>query len=102
MRVGHSESKYIILERDNFQLTVVAASPQIAASIHITSPPKRREDAAVKLVFPVPSLAAARAAARALGGELNAPEQEWNFQNSRVCDGHDPEGNVIQFREVAL
>jgi hypothetical protein len=28
-------------------------------------------------------------------------EQEWSFQGSTVCDGFDPEGNVIQFREQA-
>ena len=35
-----------------------------------------------------------------LGGGLNGPESEWRFQDCRVCDGHDPEGNVIQLRET--
>ncbi len=26
-------------------------------------------------------------------------EQEWSFNNHRVCDGVDPEGNVFQCRE---
>jgi hypothetical protein len=26
----------------------------------------------------------------------------WEFQGSRVCDGQDPEGNVVQFRESTL
>jgi hypothetical protein len=26
-------------------------------------------------------------------------EQEWSFNGVAVCDGLDPEGNVIQFRE---
>ena len=26
-------------------------------------------------------------------------EREWEFDGDRVCDGHDPEGNVLQLRE---
>ncbi len=33
------------------------------------------------------------------GGEVFPPEREWNFQGYRVCDGMDPEGNVVQFRQ---
>jgi hypothetical protein len=55
----------------------------------------------VKLVFAVPSIAQARAWAPALGGELNPPEKMFEARGFRACDGHDPEGNVIQFREDA-
>jgi hypothetical protein len=54
----------------------------------------------VKLVFVVSSLAAVREVAPALGGQLNPAEREWEFQTYMVCDGHDPEGNVVQFRCV--
>ncbi|MGB0059863.1 hypothetical protein [Candidatus Binatus sp.] len=54
---------------------------------------------AVKLVFEVPSISAARAIAPLHGGELFSPNQEWNFQGYRVCDGQDPEGKVVQFRQ---
>ena len=61
----------------------------------------RRENTAFKLSFRVDSLADARAAAKDAGGELNPPEKEWDFQGMRVCDGCDPEGNMIQVREAA-
>jgi hypothetical protein len=32
---------------------------------------------------------------------LNPTDKEWRFQGFKVCDGLDPEGNVIQFREHA-
>ena len=102
LRVVASEPGHIVLESAGFQLTIVATPPRIAASIHIASPPQRRENAALKLVLPVASLVTARAAALTLGGELNSADRERKFQNSRVCDGQDPEGNVIQFREVTL
>ena len=101
LRTTHTEQGYVVLESSGFQLVVVAIPAQLAASIHVTVPPERREDTAVKLVLPVLSIAAARLVAHSLGGQLNPPEDEWEFQGSRVCDGHDPEGNVVQLRQNA-
>jgi predicted enzyme related to lactoylglutathione lyase len=95
----HAERAHIILESPAFQLVVLAVPTRIAASITLTTPPTRRTDVAIKPVFFVPSIAAAREAAARLGGELNPPERQWTFQGATVCDGHDPEGNVFQLRE---
>ncbi|MGH9439734.1 MAG: VOC family protein [Terriglobia bacterium] len=102
LQVTHEEQDHVVLESAAFQLVVVAVPLKLAATIHITQPPQRRENTAVKLVFPVASLTAARQAAQSHGGKLNSPGREWVFQGSRVCDGQDPEGNVVQFRECAL
>jgi predicted enzyme related to lactoylglutathione lyase len=95
----HEVADHVVLESEGYELVVVAIPAEIAARIVITTPPERRESTAVKLVFWVEDIDTARAAARAAGGELNPPEREWSFQGSRVCDGHDPEGNVIQLRQ---
>jgi hypothetical protein len=79
-----------------------AIPPDIAASFEITRPPVRREETPVKLVFLVTSIRAARALAIAHGGQVDPIEREWVFGTYRVCDGHDPEGNVIQLRQIAL
>lgn len=50
-------------------------------------------------VFYVPDLAAARRVARELGGALKSVDDEWRFQDSIVCDGYDPEGNIFQLRQ---
>lgn len=81
-----------------FELVVHGIPPHIAETFTISTPPQRREDAAIKLIFPVASIADARATAARLGGELNAPDREWALGSMRVCDGHDPEGNVFQLR----
>lgn len=99
LMVIHSEADHVILESAALQLTVVAIPEKLAASIEISSPPIRREDTAIKLAFCISSIASARAIAAQLGGELNRVDQEWDFLDYRVCDGHDPEGNVIQLRE---
>ena len=100
--VVQREPGYVLLESAGFQLSVVAMAPAIAAQITIASPPLRRENTAIKLCFAVQSLAGAREAAARLGGELNGPEREWEFQGGNVCDGHDPEGNVVQVRASVL
>ena len=96
------EPGYVVLESESFQISVVAMAPAIAAQVTISAPPQRREGTAIKLCFAVPSLVAARENAALLGGELNGPEREWEFQGHRVCDGHDPEGNVVQVRARVL
>ena len=99
LTVDHADDEYAILESPMFQLVVLAIPLSIAASIEIADPPRRREDTPIKLVFFVPSISAARSDVAYFGGELNALAREWEFQGHRVCDGHDPEGNVIQLRE---
>lgn len=40
------------------------------------------------------------AAAAATGGQIKPPEAEWRFRGQVIVDGLDPEGNVLQFRQV--
>lgn len=101
LAVTHSGHDYVVLESEVFQLVVLAVPARIAASIEIANPPVRREDTAVKLAFLVPSISTSRTLAATHGGALNPTEREWQFQSYRICDGHDPEGNVIQLRENA-
>ena len=95
--VEHSELDHVVLASSAFQLVIVRATPATAPERDRVA--VRREDAAIKLAFGVPSIAAARALAPARGGEFLPPDREWDFQGDRVCDGQDPEGNVIQLRQ---
>ena len=99
LAVEHAEADHVVLASPAFQLVILKIPEQIASAIEIASPPRRRAETPIKLVFEVASIAAARESARLQGGELNPPDLEWTFQGYRVCDGHDPEGNVVQFRE---
>lgn len=95
------DEEYLLLESPTFQLVVLRIPGRTASTIQTAVPPVRRADAAVKLVFFVPSIAEVRVLAETQGGVLNEPEREWRFNGGKVCDGLDPEGNVIQFREQA-
>jgi predicted enzyme related to lactoylglutathione lyase len=101
LEIVHEVADHVVLESETYELVVVAIPAAAAARIVIATPPVRRENTAFKLSFAVDSLAEARSAARDAGGELNAPAKEWEFQGMRVCDGCDPEGNMIQVREAA-
>lgn len=101
MTVAHAEADHVVLESPGCQLVIHAIPEPIARSIEIASPPARREETPIKLFFQVASLAVARTAADTLGGALNPPQREWEARGFRACDGHDPEGNVLQLREPA-
>jgi predicted enzyme related to lactoylglutathione lyase len=101
LEIVHEVADHVVLESETYELVVVAIPAAAAARIVIATPPVRRENTAFKLSFAVDSLAEARSAARDAGGELDAPAKEWEFQGMRVCDGCDPEGNMIQVREAA-
>jgi predicted enzyme related to lactoylglutathione lyase len=92
------EPDHVVLESPSYQLVVVAMAAELAARYALSSPPGRREDTAIKLCFAVPDLALAREAAARWGGALADPDREWAFRGTRVCDGWDPEGNVVQLR----
>lgn len=99
LALTHEERDHVVLESATFQLVIHAIPAEVAAAITISTPPERRTETPIKLTFPVISIDAARAVAGRLGGELDPPERVWEYQGCRVCDGHDPEGNVVQFRE---
>ena len=96
LQPGETDEEYVILEAPGFQLVVLRIPERIAASIVIATPPRRRDNVAIKPVFFVSSIAATRGAVEAGGGVMNPPTKEWSFQGVTVCDALDPEGNVFQ------
>ena len=99
LTVTHREGDHVLLAGRALDLVKQAIPASIADAIEITTPPTRREETPIKLIFPVASISAVREAAARYGGEIDPPHREWRYRGSRVCDGHDPEGNVIQLRE---
>jgi len=93
------EKGYAILGSRPQQFVIVRIPKRVADTIDIATPPDPREDTPLKLVFAVEDIAHARNRAAELGGVINAVEREWEFEGAKVCDGHDPEGNVFQLRQ---
>jgi predicted enzyme related to lactoylglutathione lyase len=94
------EKGFAILGSRPSQFVILRIPRRIADTIDIVTPPELREDTALKLVFGVEDIAHSRERAAALDGAMNAVEREWEFEGSKVCDGHDPEGNIFQLRQT--
>jgi predicted enzyme related to lactoylglutathione lyase len=99
--VAGRDEEHVRLESPALQLVVLQMPADLAATVTIAEPPARRADAAIKLVFFVAGIADIRRTVEAMGGAMNGAEREWDFDGWTVCDGLDPEGNVIQFRARA-
>lgn len=97
-----AEGDHVVLGAGPVELVIHAIPKRVAQGIQIQDPPEAREDTPIKLVFAVPSLADVRTAAPALGGSLGPVKREWDWpaRGFRACDGLDPEGNVVQFRQA--
>jgi predicted enzyme related to lactoylglutathione lyase len=65
----------------------------------VSVPPTIREEAVMKPVYQVKSIASAREAVQALAGQVFASDREQSYGTAKYCDGFDPEGNVFQLAE---
>jgi hypothetical protein len=88
-----------VLESESMSLSLVVVPERVAATIDVSVPPVRRDRVPVKLAFPVKSIEALRPLAAELGGLVDPTTTQRVFRGSMLCDGIDPEGNVIQLLE---
>jgi catechol-2,3-dioxygenase len=93
------DNAHIRLESLAFELVVHRLTHGGGPARDIDGPLARRAAAAFKPVFFVPSISSLRDVAESCGGLMEPVDREWSFNGTTVCDGIDPEGNVIQFRE---
>jgi hypothetical protein len=94
-----SAASHDLLQGPGVEVVVHAIPRRHSAGITIAKPPVLRENTPFKPAFVVGSLAAVREAALATGGGLKPAEGAWHFRGMTVLDGHDPEGNVVQFKQ---
>ncbi len=101
MSLLNADADHAVLELDGIQLVIHALRRRGASKATAPAEVVPRQDARWKLCLPVTSIAAARDVASTLGGSIQPSSREWEARGFRACDGHDPEGNVIQVRETA-
>jgi catechol 2,3-dioxygenase-like lactoylglutathione lyase family enzyme len=80
------------------EVAVVRMPEALAAANPLGTPPRVREETPLKPSFLVDDLAGAAAAAAAAGGGTKSGETAWRWRGQLHLDGHDPEGNPVQFR----
>jgi predicted enzyme related to lactoylglutathione lyase len=99
MSLRSGDEHHAVLDCGGFELVVHRISPHVAANIVIDRPPKRRVTGAIRLDFPVRDVAASRAAARSLGGDIDDVPPAWAAADANFFFGYDPEGNQFGVSE---
>jgi catechol 2,3-dioxygenase-like lactoylglutathione lyase family enzyme len=96
LQVSAKDDGITVLASDVFELVIHALPGEPVAEAGLPG-----REAYVKPFFPVESLAETRTRAAAFGGQLSPASEEWSARGFRACEAIDPDGNPIQFREVA-
>lgn len=89
MRLDRSRGDWVEFEAGGSLLALHAIPPEIAKDIDIKSPPERRSETPIKLIFETDDLDGARAHLTRHGAVMDQPRSRGS------CDGLDPEGNVF-------
>ena len=100
LAVVENEPTHDLLQGAGVEVVVHAIPAAHAKGIHINQPPQPRADTPFKPTFAVADLNTVRAAVEATGGWLKAAGEAWHFRGATVLDGHDPEGNIVQFKQA--
>jgi catechol 2,3-dioxygenase-like lactoylglutathione lyase family enzyme len=87
------DKDHAVLKCDGFELVVHQIPKHIADTIEIEHPPERRTTGAIRLDYPVSSVAGSRRLARSLGGDIDEVPPPWAERGANFYFGHDPEGN---------
>ena len=98
LMVSEDEKSHQLLQGQNVELVIHAIPESVAKSIDIQEPPSLRGFAAIKPAFYVDDLKVTTETVEGNGGLMNPLEDAWEIRGTRVLDGCDPEGNVIQFK----
>jgi hypothetical protein len=100
LKLAESDKTHDLLVGEGHEVVVHDISKAYAESIEIATPPMPRDESAMKPTFVVDDLEVVRTAAKATGGFLKPLKQAWRFRGFVVLDGWDPEGNIVQFKQV--
>jgi predicted enzyme related to lactoylglutathione lyase len=100
LAIEESAPSHDLLRGNGYEVVIHAIPRKYAASITIARPPLPRDDTPFKPTYVVPDLEAVRTAVLHTGGYLKPMEMAWRFRGCVVLDGWDPEGNIVQFKQV--
>lgn len=91
---------FVIVGSAPAEIAIVRMSAAAAAANAVAVPPRIREDTPLKASFLVADLQATSVDAAATGGGTKPISSAWSWRGQLHLDGYDPEGNMVQFREM--
>ncbi len=95
MACSTQDEHHAVLQHGAFELVIHRIPDHTGSGVEIWQPPKRRENGVLRLDFPVTSIAASRALAKSLGGDIDDVPPIWAAPGTDFFLGFDPEGNVF-------
>jgi len=101
MTALETSDSHRVLSNGSIELVVHGMPKNIADSISISSPPELRVAIAMKPAFVVDSLEKVRSVCEETNGGLYPESDTWDIRGTKVIDGWDPEGNIIQFKQIS-
>jgi predicted enzyme related to lactoylglutathione lyase len=94
--VADESGDFRILDSDEMVLSVIQVPPEIAQTILITTPPRKRAETPIKLGFVVLDIDKTANLIVGHGGQVDDPV--WTFRGFQHRDFVDPEGNIGELR----
>ncbi|MGI8509778.1 MAG: VOC family protein [Gemmatimonadaceae bacterium] len=99
--VMEQDARFIVVGDSAMEVAIVRMPEALVAANPLGSPPRVREETPLKPSFLVDDLDGVVAAAAATGGGTKPITAAWQWRGQLHLDGHDPEGNPVQFRTRA-
>lgn len=91
---------FVLLAGDGLELAIVQAPEGMKVGEWVDVPVMAREHTPIKLSLAVADIEALREVINRSGGALKPASATWSWRGQAHLDGHDPEGNVFQLREM--
>ncbi|MBP6186910.1 MAG: hypothetical protein KA421_04045 [Rhodoluna sp.] len=95
--ISDQSADFVRISSDQNQILLHSVPEDYREGVSV--PPVIREEAALKPVYQVQSIAAAREAVAGMAGQVLSADREQSYAATRYCDGFDPDGNVFQLAE---
>lgn len=99
--VLEQDAGFILVGDAMVEVAIVQMPEALVAASPLASPPRLRENTPLKASFLVDDLDRVVEAAAATGGGAKSSAAAWQWRGQLHLDGHDPEGNPVQFRARA-
>jgi len=100
LSVSEEAKGHHVLNSESLELVIHGIPKSISDNIDIETPPKLRASTPMKPCFVIESLDDVRTACESTNGGLKPVKAIWEIRGAKVLDGWDPEGNIIQFKEL--
>ena len=96
--VVEQDAGFVVVGDTALEVAIVQMPEALVEANPLATPLRLREETPLKPSFLVDDLDRVMAVAATTGGETKSITAAWRWRGQLHLDGHDPEGNPVQFR----